>query len=98
MRYQELFNIVKTMNVDDFGFTREVAGFKIQIYSHKKQFNIIRDDDPRFIITNYDDNEVKIYIARDGCVDYNHPDKIKNIDSDVSNSIEFAVFILDLLG
>lgn len=98
MRYHELFNVIKTVEVDDFGFTRNVGEFKIQVYSHKKQFNIIRDNVPTVILTNYNDDEVKIYIARDGCVDYNNPDRIVSLTDDVEQPISFIVFIIDILS
>ena len=91
MKYSELFNMVKTMEVDEFGFTKEVCGFKLHIYSHKHQFNVIRDGEPRIIVTNYNEGEVKIYIARNGYVDYNRPDMISSSTDEVKDSVAFAI-------
>ena len=95
MIYKELFKKIKNWEVDDFGFTKEVLGIKLHIYSHKKQVNVISDGIPRIIVTNYDDDDVKIYIARDGCVDYSHPNMVASADNEIKNSIAFAI---DLLG
>lgn len=95
MTYKELFKKIKNLEVDNFGFTKEVLGYKLHIYSHKKQFNIISDDIPRIVVTNYNEEEVKIYIARNGYVDYDHPSQISSTSDEIKNSIAFAI---DLLG
>lgn len=95
MTYKELFKKIKNLKVDEFGFTKEVLGLKMHVYSHKKQVNVISDDVPRIIVTNYNDNEVKIYIAKNGYVDYDRPNKVSSVSDEIKDSIAFAI---DLLG
>lgn len=95
MTYKELFNKIKNLKVDNFGFTKEVLGCKLHIYNHKHQFNVISDDVPRIVVTNYNEGEVKIYIARNGYVDYDHPNQVSSDTDEIRGSVAFAI---DLLG